>query len=332
MLLVALPLTLTVVLPDWMYSPPEAIDAWVYHGFFRHLESYSSTMFRGTYYGSRLGWIVPGYVAYHLFTPFTATLILHLTFYCVAVSSLFVIVRRIAGPSNGLFAAFTFGLYLPAIRALGWDYIDGPLIAYTLLTLALGIHGVEESRRAWTLASGVAAGLLLNTNIVAVLLFPSIFVWVVPERLKSWMSLWVHAVLWLAGIALATLLLMVFSVTTGGNWDVFLDSFRWLRDQGWTNPWDVEGLSWVATSPWAFLPVCTLVGALVAWLVPGRRMVPGQLRAIASLGVGVGVYADLGRLWSLRPVLLAVLRLVVDALDVCRDWRCARSRHDGCSP
>jgi hypothetical protein len=106
---------LTVALPDWVYSQSDYIDAWVYHGFFRHLETYAGGMFPRTYYGSRLGWIVPGYVAYHLFSPRIATVVLHLTFYSVAVSSVYLIARRISNASSALFCAVAFGLYLPAV-------------------------------------------------------------------------------------------------------------------------------------------------------------------------------------------------------------------------
>ena len=292
-LLLGLPLALGVLVPDWMYSSTDYIDAWVYHGFFRHLEVYSSSMFPQTYYGARLGWIVPGYVAYHLFTPVAATLVLHLTFYCAAVCSLFVIVRRIAGPSNGLFAALTFGLYLPAIRALGSDYVDGAVIAYALLTVALGLCGVEDSKRLWTLASGVAAGLMLNSNVGAALLLPSILVWFMPLRLEGWRSmlLWLHGLLWLAGIVVATGALVVVSITTGGDWDFFMTSFRWMRGQGGANPWDVAGLSWIAVSPWVFLPAATFVGTLLLWLRSRHEPLTAvQIKALSALGLLVVIY------------------------------------------
>jgi hypothetical protein len=292
-LLLGLPLVLTMVVPDWMYSQTDFIDSWVYYGFFRHLEAYSVSMFPQTYYGTRLGWIVPGYLAYRLFTPFEATLILHLVFYCLAVGSLFVIVRRVSGSSSGLFAALAFGLYLPTVRALGSDYVDGAVIAYALLTVAFGLRGVEESKRVWTLASGIAAGLMLNSNIGAVLLFPSLVVWFVPRQLAGWrsLSLWVHAVLWAVGIALATAVLVAISVATGGDWDFFLNSLRWMRGQQGTNPWDVTGLSWVAASPWVFLPPATLLGTLLVWLRSRHdRLNAGQIKAIGSLGLVATVF------------------------------------------
>src|SRR5262245_32317740 len=40
-MLLLVPVALTLAVPDWMYSQTAFIDAWVYHGFFRHLETYT---------------------------------------------------------------------------------------------------------------------------------------------------------------------------------------------------------------------------------------------------------------------------------------------------
>ena len=295
LLLLLLPALVTIAVPDWMYSLTHAIDAWVYHGFFHHLETYASTMFPPTYYGTRLAWIVPGYVAYHVFSPVAAAVILHLTFYCTAVWSLYSIVRRIAGSSAALFSAVAFGLYLPAIRALGWDYVDGAVIAYTLLTLALLMAGLEANRRWLTLASGVAAGAMLHSNIGAAFMFPSILIWFPPDRTglvvrglqpaQPWRSLAMQLLWWGGGIVACTAILSIVSVSAGGNWDFFMPSFRWMIQQRLVNPWDVTGFSWIAMAPWFFLPAAVFVASLVAWLLPqGRRsLTAGRRRAIAAL-------------------------------------------------
>jgi len=293
--LLLLPALVTIAVPDWMYSLTHAIDAWVYHGFFHHLETYASTMFPPTYYGTRLAWIVPGYVAYHVFSPVAAAVILHLTFYCTAVWSLYSIVRRIAGSSAALFSAVAFGLYLPAIRALGWDYVDGAVIAYTLLTLALLMAGLEANRRWLTLASGVAAGAMLHSNIGAAFMFPSILIWFPPGRTglverglqpaRPWRSLAMQLLWWGGGIVACTASLSIVSVSAGGNWDFFMPSFRWMIQQRLVNPWDVTGFSWIAMAPWFFLPAAVFVASLVAWLLPQRRqsLTAGRQRAIAAL-------------------------------------------------
>jgi hypothetical protein len=293
LLLAVLPAVLTVALPDWFYSQSDYIDAWVYHGFFRHLETYAGGMFPRTYYGSRLGWIVPGYVAYHLFSPRIATIVLHLTFYSVAVSSVYLIVRRISNASSALFAAVAFGLYLPAIRSLGSDYVDGAVITYGLASVALGLHGLERVRPWAVVASGAAAGAMLHSNIGAVLVIPSILVWFVPNRREDWLdrSFMRTALQWALGIAACTIALSLISMMTGGTWDFFMQSVRWLQTYRFQNPWDVEGLSWVGQSPWLFLPLATLVAAVIDWFRRRNEITDGQIRAVASLGLIIGIFA-----------------------------------------
>ena len=293
LLLILLPAILTVALPDWRYSAADSIDAWVYHGFFRHLVTYSSVMFPGTYYGSRLGWILPGALAYQLFPAPTAAFVLHIAFYNIAIGSLYVIVRRIAGASSAVFAAALCGFYLPAIRALGSDYVDGAVIAYALLAVALGTSASDKVRPWTMLGSGMAAGAMLNANIGAAFLLPSILIWFVPLTPRGWLtkSLWSQAAVWIAGIVACTLTLSAISVATGGYWDFFLQSLRWIQTQQFTNPWDVAGLAWIVASPWVFLPLVTLLATLIAWRswtnVPSQ---PGQMRAVASLGISLVVF------------------------------------------
>lgn len=287
-----LPLILTLALPDWMYSQIDYIDAWVYHGFFRHMETYSATMFPGTYYGSRLGWIVPGFVSYHLFQPVIANIVLHVVFYGIAVGSLYAIVRRVAGASNALFTACAFGLYLPAVRSLGSDYVDGAVITYALLAAAVGSRGVERQQLGLTFASGMATGAMMHSNIGAAFMLPSIVIWLVPSQRELWRStsLRRHAATWTLGIVACTILLSIVSLAAGGRWDFFLQSVRWMQEIGLQNPWDVTGMSWVGLSPWVFLPAATLVASVIV-LARATEWRVEQLRAFGAVAVLALVFA-----------------------------------------
>jgi hypothetical protein len=105
--LLLLPVVLTLVIPDWRISSGVEIDPWVYHGFFPQFREYVTELFAGTYSSTRLGWLVPGYVAYLLFQPPTASLALHGTFYVAAVVATYDTVRGIAGASRAFAIATT---------------------------------------------------------------------------------------------------------------------------------------------------------------------------------------------------------------------------------
>jgi hypothetical protein len=283
------------VVPDWIYSKTDSIDAWVYHGFFRHLHAYTTSMFRETYYGSRLGWIVPGYVAYTVFPPLVANAVLHVATFLTAVGSFYAILKRTTSPATALVTTFGFGLYVPVFRSLGSDYVDGAVIADALLAVALGTTRSTERSRWPTFASGIAVGAMLNSNVGSALLVPAILVWIAPrpDRAVGLRPMVVRAMVWGTGIVCCTAVLAGISVLVGGSWDFFLTSFRWMQSQRLSNPWDVTGVSWVQAAPWVLLPVAVTAAVVLAVAMPGRRrsLTEGQVRAIASFGACVVIFA-----------------------------------------
>src|SRR5262249_34743869 len=149
----------------WIFTGPGWIDPWVYFGFFRHLVEYKSVLFPKLYYGSRLAWILPGYVAYHVFSPKVANLVLHFTFYYVAIFSLYALLKRATTSANALLVTVLLGSYSRFLAAIGWDYVDGAGIAYFLLALALVARATEKGPRLWLLTGGAAAMAMCYTNL-----------------------------------------------------------------------------------------------------------------------------------------------------------------------
>ena len=70
-----------------VFTPVGTIDPWGYYGFFRNLVSFKRDLFPGTYYGSRLSWVLLGYVVNKLFSPLVANYVLHLSVYYTALLS-----------------------------------------------------------------------------------------------------------------------------------------------------------------------------------------------------------------------------------------------------
>jgi hypothetical protein len=120
-----------------LYSPPWYSDPWFYLGFFRNLVEFKRTLFLNYYYGSRLSWILPGFLIHSLFSAVTANCVLHLTVQIVATLSLFSILRLTAGVRRAYLATMVFSVQPWLWVATGWDYPDGAGIAYCLLAMAL---------------------------------------------------------------------------------------------------------------------------------------------------------------------------------------------------
>jgi hypothetical protein len=136
-LLAGLPLLLFAANPSWVYSQPGTIDPWIYQGFFRALPDYQSRLFPGTYYGSRLSWVLPGYCAYRLLPPFAANLALHLGVFYLAVFSFYSLAARTVSRRAALLGAVLLGCNPLILQEVGGDYVDGVGVAYALLALAL---------------------------------------------------------------------------------------------------------------------------------------------------------------------------------------------------
>src|ERR1035438_9475648 len=158
---------------DAFYSPPWYGDAWFYLGYFRDLLEFKRRMFYGAYYGSRLSWILPGYLVHSMFPPVLANAILHLAVQTVATLSLFSILRLIAGVRGAFLATLVFAVNPWLWAATGWDYVDGAGIAYCLLALALFTSAALEPFRKWTLVlAGAALAGMAYTHLFLATLTP----------------------------------------------------------------------------------------------------------------------------------------------------------------
>lgn len=285
---------LTLVLPDWRFSSGAFIDPWVYHGYFRHLRAFTTDLFPGTYYGTRLGWIVPGQLAYALFDGHVASFVLHSIFFVVGVLSLYEIVRAIAGPRPAFAGAVLFGLSLQWIRAVGADYVDGPVITYALVSTMLLQRALGSGSWSAMVGSGIAAGAMIHSNIGAVLLVPPILIWLAPWRLDA--SIWQQSVQrlfqWLLGATLCTLALAQVSVMNGAPWAFFMPSLTWQARMGTENPWEVPGVAWMARAPWLFLTAGVLLTVAIVAATPSRRarLDEQRLRAVAALTSTVVIF------------------------------------------
>src|SRR6476619_4563752 len=76
-LLAAIPIVMSIVNSEWLYTPIGYLDPWVNVGYFLH---YTDPEFGAGYYkAARLSWIIPGFLAYHVFQPIAASYLLHVT-------------------------------------------------------------------------------------------------------------------------------------------------------------------------------------------------------------------------------------------------------------
>src|ERR1035437_6603962 len=296
---------------DPLFSPLWYSDTWFYLGYFRDLVSFKRDLFPGFYYGSRLSWILPGYLAHRILPPLFANAVLHLGVHTVATLSLFRILRSTAGVRAAFLTAVLFSAYPWYWCATGWDYPSGPGIAYLLLGMACLTAAAEMPSRRWpltlagmSLAGAVISQLFLAAFLPLVLLNSAGTAWAHRAPLKPTL---IQAAIWLAVRFLATTvpLCAINGFLIDGNFWFWSASFRTagavLQNYVWIESiWREYGLvPWlwllIASAAVAVVPFCRwrsavnrrdLAGLMVSaqFLLAFAFMAAMQMRGITLVG------------------------------------------------
>lgn len=246
-MLVAWPLLLLLIDADWVFTPLNQIDAWVYFGTFVNLP-YNLTNFSDTYYVGRLSWILPGYLAHALLPPVAATVCLHLAVFYAASLGCYFCLRATVGRRPAVAVSLILGAYQPFIDAVGWDYVDGAGLAYFLLACACGTAAIQGKRPwLWGAVSGAVAGACVITNLAWFMLIPGFLIYLACLSSGLPFVQRVRLVLAIgAGTAAVTIgCALVYASIIGRYW-FFLPSVRVSRLLATQpNPWQSPTYGWV---------------------------------------------------------------------------------------
>jgi hypothetical protein len=248
---------------DYVFGHPW-IDDWIYVGFFLDLRKHLE-LFRGTYYGSRLSWILPGYIAYKLFQPRIADYILHVGVYYAAALPLYFTLKHMACRRAALVAALLMGGYGYFLWAVGWDYVDGAGIAYFLLTtLALTLASKNERAWNWLMLAGLFYGAMIYSQLFLVVFTPPLLFYYFAAnrggRRHSFSLGIVHVTL---GFLVITILLGMVNYRLGGDFLFYGPSVRTAIDLArTTNPWRRPFQLWWKQATWLVMPSLAFVSCL----------------------------------------------------------------------
>ncbi len=272
---------------DALFSPLWYADPWFYLGHFRNLIDFKRELFPGSYYGSRLAWIVPGFLVHSVFPPLVANWILHLGVQWTATLSFFFTLRWTAGVRAAFLATMVFSVQPWLWAATGWDYPDGAGIAYFLLAMALLTRSaLQPAGKGTLLLAGMALAGMAYTHIflatfapLAVLYYLGL-VWMWHResagRLAGALALWTGA-----GIGLVTLGFCAINYLLDGKFWFYAPS--------------VERALFMAKD-FQFVRSIWQNHQLVPWLWPAVAgccaavaLLPSRLRAVASRSNAVGI-------------------------------------------
>jgi hypothetical protein len=170
-----------------LFAPPRPTDPWFYLGFFRNLVNFKRDLFPEIYYGSRLAWLLPGYIVHSLFSPLAANLVLHLGVHSIATISFFSILQMTAGRRSAFLATLVFSSNPWLWCAAGWDYVDGAGIAWCLLAMALLTLAARQSAPEWSLwLAGVASAGMVHTTFFLLAFTPLLPLYYIAMARATW--------------------------------------------------------------------------------------------------------------------------------------------------
>jgi hypothetical protein len=226
--LVAMPLVLLLLDPNWIVSKLVR-DPWIYFGYYLDLPGHL-TKFPYQYYGNRLSFLLPGFLAYRMFPPIVANHLLHLCTYYLSVGSMYLVVRWTVGTRAAILSALVLGTHPFFLEAAGRDYADGFGIMYFLLCLTSLTRAASADHPAELLAlAGVLCVGFTTANLFYIIFVPVIVYHYFYFGTNTSATQRIPALLWYVfGASLALASLALCNRALGGTlW--FLDSsFRFL--------------------------------------------------------------------------------------------------------
>ncbi len=224
------------------------------------------------YKGSRLPWILPGFVLHHLFDVVTAQYILQTAVLLASSLAVYLVLRdTLHDRPVAAVTAAAWSSYTWAHGSGGWNYHVAAAGAYYSLGLwMLARSTASDRRRLWLLGSGALFVSAIHTHILFAGFLPIAALLYVPVLIDSGRARWREgaqvAGYVTAGAVATTLFLGAIDVATGGSWLFFLPQIEYTLDfANHGNRWLFATGEWVPTAIYLVIPVVALVATL-PWL------------------------------------------------------------------
>ena len=167
---------LVIILIDrsWLYPGGGTIDPWVYYGYFFDYPSYVTHFFPNAYYGTRLPWIVPGYVMVHIFPRVVGTYLFVVFVYYITVYSFYFAMSIFFNRHVGLLSALLFAGDFYFLRSITWYYVDGAIVMYFSLTLLALALAYFYARKLYAFMAGWFCVSILFCHLLSIVLVPGL--------------------------------------------------------------------------------------------------------------------------------------------------------------
>ena len=268
-----------------LFNPRGSVDPWLYTALWTNFDQIYG-LFEGTYYASRIPWIVPGYVLNSILDPRAASVVLHGALFLFGGVLLYLLCRRFFGRVPAAVAYLGLignQMYFGAHR---WDYHDGGVVTLLVASVFFGTP-VTERRvvRGLSLAcAGFASAALVATQLVAFVFLVGLplmyaIALTTTTRVRRRAQFGLDLAAYGSGCLALLVACGVFAASKGGSFLFFMpqiEAARALDMSAFKQPLEV----WLPRSPWFFVPV--FVGLLSSAVIAKRWADRGRLWALAG--------------------------------------------------
>jgi hypothetical protein len=296
-----------------LYHEFGTIDPWLYTALWTNFDQIYES-FAGTYYISRVPWIVPGYLLNGIFDARTASLVLHTVYFLAGGVLFYVLCRRWLGvpaAAMGYVGLIGSQMYFNAHR---WDYQEGAVLTYMIGAYAFSLVRTESPLlRAASLALGGAFAAAMVTTRISdagyLVGLPLLYAAVSAEtpRAARLMQFIRDAGAFAAGAVALLVACGLFARAHGEEFLFFMPQVRVVRStSGGYNQIPVD--QWLPLAPYFWVPLFVMVIAAVV-LAAGprhdqlaRRVVLASALWLALDFVPLALWQFLGDGWLLNYV------------------------------
>ena len=255
---------------DFMFDDPGWIDTFGMLGRFWHYAE-QNPLFE-QYQGSRLPWILPGFVLHQLVDEVTASYILHTTVLVASGMAVYLLLRdTLGGRAPAAIVAVAWSSCTWIHGNGGWNYHVVGAVTYYLWALWMLARAALSARPGpWLAGSGAALAGAIHAHAVFAAFVPIAALLYLPA-LDAGGRLALRRLGAAAGYAAAgglgaTAALAAVNAAVGGRWLFFLPQLEYMlyvRSQG--NRWVQEPAVWIPEARHLVIPGLVLLGALL-WL------------------------------------------------------------------
>lgn len=285
--MLCLPIMLALINPNWIFNP-HITDDYIYLGYQMEMPRYTDWFpAADRYFGERVSWIAPTYIIRQITSPLVANFIIHLGVYYVAIFSIYGILRQLSNPNSAIITALLMGHYPAFMRAVGWDYVDGFIIACVCLCL-LFITRACHSQKNWRfylVGAGMMCTAFITSNIFYACYVPVLVLYTVWLNHQQKRHTIIRCAFWMGIGALAMYGLEgIYYQSLTGNWLTFTNSLTFSQTKIDDQFRYINNYNFIKLFPtWHILPLLVMIIAGIRLI---KRDYPIHLRPAILLLMG----------------------------------------------